>query len=248
MGSRTTIDRKSEIRRRLDEVRERTLWLMARVPDEFLRVRVHDFYSPIGWHFGHVGRTEEFWTVGEAMGRPLLDDRLTALLADTADNPRDNRVNIPDRAGLLDYMARTRASALAALDEADLDAEAAILADGYAFEFAAQHESQHQETIAEMLQLIQKRRLQPTVEAVPWVPGVRSELVDLPGGAFAMGSDDPHGYDNEKRAHSGEGRLVPTRPDPPSPRSSGRSSSRTAGTAVPSSGPRRADGGGRRKG
>ena len=196
--------RKAEIRRRLDEVRARTLGLLERVPDEFLRVRVHDFYSPIGWHFGHVGRTEEFWVVGEAMGRPLLDDRLTFILADTTENPRDNRVNIPDRTGLVDYMARTRASVLAALDEADLDTEAAILADGYAFEFAIQHECQHQETIAEMLQLIQMRRPQPEVAPMPWTPGVRSEMVDLPGGTFLMGSDDPHGYDNEKGAHQAE--------------------------------------------
>lgn len=195
------VDRKAELRRRLEEVRARTLWLMERVPDEFLRVRVHDFYSPIGWHFGHVGRTEEFWVVGEALGRPLLDDRLTFVLADTLDNPRDNRVNIPDRAGLLDYMARTRASVLAALDEVDLDTDEAILADGYAFEFAAQHECQHQETIAEMLQLIQTRRPQAPVEGNEWTPGVRGEMVDLAGGPFTMGSDDRHGYDNEKRAH-----------------------------------------------
>ena len=194
-------ERKAIIRRRLDEVRQRTLWLMERVPDEFLRVRVHDFYSPIGWHFGHVGRTEEYWAVGEAMGRPLLDDQLTFILADTTDNPRDNRVNIPDRAGLLDYMGRTRASVLAALDEARLDTDEAILADGYAFEFAVQHECQHQETIAEMLHLIQKRQPQAEVEGRTWTPGVRTEMVDLPGGTFLMGSDDPHGYDNEKRAH-----------------------------------------------
>ncbi len=192
-------DRKAQIRQDLDEVRARTLWLLDRVPDDFLRVRVHEFYSPIGWHFGHVGRTEEFWTVGEAMGRPLLDDRLTFILADTHDNPKDNRVNIPDRAGLKDYLERTRASVLRALDEADLTSEAPMLADGYAWEFAIQHECQHQETIAEMLQLIQRRRPQEPVEGLPWAAGGRTEMVAIPGGEFRMGSDDPHGYDNEKR-------------------------------------------------
>ena len=195
-------DRKSQIRRSLESVRARTLWLLDRVPDEFLRVRVHEFYSPIGWHFGHVGRTEEFWVVGEALGRPLLDDDLTFILADTVDNPRDNRVNIPDRAGLVDYLARTRERVLAALDETDLGSPAPILADGYAWEFAVQHECQHQETIAEMLQLIQKQRPRAPVETHEWKPGVRHEWVDLTGGAFLMGSDDPHGYDNEKRAHA----------------------------------------------
>ena len=194
-------DRKARIRDGLERVRARTLWLLERVPDEFLRLRVHDFYSPVGWHFGHVGRTEEFWTVGEAMGRPLLDDRLTFILADTADNPKDDRVNIPDRAGLVEYLERTRASVLRALDAADLDCHEAILADGYAWEFAIQHECQHQETIAEMLQLIQRRLPQRPVEGLPWTPSVRSETVLIEGGEFTMGSDDPFGYDNEKRAH-----------------------------------------------
>ncbi len=194
-------DRKAEIRRRLEETRARTLWLLERVPDEFLRVRVHDFYSPIGWHFGHVGRTEEYWVVGEALKKPLLDDQLTFILADTQANPKDNRVNIPDRAGLIDYLQRTRARVLEALDQTDLGADDPILADGYAWEFAIQHECQHQETIAEMLCLIQRRRPQAPVEPRDWKPAARPEMVAHGGGEFTMGSDDRHGYDNEKRAH-----------------------------------------------
>jgi iron(II)-dependent oxidoreductase len=195
------ISRKSEIRDRLDAVRQRTLWLLDQVPDDFLRVRVHEFYSPIGWHFGHVGRTEEYWVVGEALGQPLLDDALTFILADTPDNPKDNRVNIPDRAGLIEYLERTRASVLRALARADLDSDQPILADGYAWEFAIQHECQHQETIAEMLHLIQREQPQEAIEPLPWKPSVCSEMVAIPGGAFTMGSDDPFGYDNEKPAH-----------------------------------------------
>ncbi len=202
--SEVATSRKSEIRDRLEAVRSRTLWLLDRVPDEFLRVRVHQFYSPIGWHFGHVGRTEEYWVVGEALGQPLLDDALTFILADTADNPKDNRVNIPDRAGLIDYLERTRESVLRALDEADLESEQAIVSNGYAWEFAIQHECQHQETIAEMLHLIQRELPQEPVETIPWKPGICSEMVAIPGGSFTMGSDDPFGYDNEKRAHRRE--------------------------------------------
>jgi iron(II)-dependent oxidoreductase len=176
--------------------------MLERVPDEFLRVRVHDFYSPVGWHFGHVGRTEEFWTVGEALGQPLLDDQLTFIFADRADNPKDNRVNIPDRAGLIDYLQRTRESVLGALDQADLDADDPILADGYAWEFAIQHECQHQETIAEMLQLIQRQRPQEPVEGLTWRSSVPWHFVEHRGGEFVMGSDDPFGYDNEKREHT----------------------------------------------
>src|SRR5689334_14796049 len=61
------LQRKAEIRRDMERAREKTLRLLQFVPDDLLKVRVHDFYSPIGWHFGHVGMTEELWTVREAM-------------------------------------------------------------------------------------------------------------------------------------------------------------------------------------
>ncbi|WP_265101704.1 SUMF1/EgtB/PvdO family nonheme iron enzyme [Fimbriimonas ginsengisoli] len=182
-------------------MRERTRWLLDRVPDEFLRRRVHDFYSPIGWHFGHVGRTEEYWVVGEALKRPLLDDELSFLFADLVENPKDNRVNIPDRAGIIEYLERTRRRVLDALDECELECEDPYLADGYAWEFAIQHECQHQETIAEMLQLIHKQLPSAVIEAVPWQTDLRSEMVDIPGGTFCMGTDDRHVYDNEKEPH-----------------------------------------------
>ena len=64
------LKRKREIANKLEEARERTLDLFASVPDANLNLRVHDFYSPIGWHFGHVGMTEEYWTLARALSRP----------------------------------------------------------------------------------------------------------------------------------------------------------------------------------
>lgn len=203
------MDRKEELRRKLTEVRERTLWLLEQVPEEFLRRRVHSFYSPIGWHFGHVGRTEEFWVVGEALGKPLLDDRLSFLYADLPDNPKDNRVNIPDRAGTIEYLQRTRDRVFEALEGSNMLAADPFIGDGYAWEFAIQHECQHQETIAEMLQLIQQQSPQGAVKTVPWLPSARRGWVEIPGGTFCMGTDDIHGYDNEKDPH--EVRVEPFR-------------------------------------
>ena len=196
------VDR-SVLAQRLSDVREKTLWLLDQVPEEFLRRRVHDFYSPIGWHFGHVGRTEEFWAIGEALGKPLLDDHLSFLFADLPENPKDNRVNIPDRDGIKEYLSRTRMRVLDALDTADLTSDSMLLRHGYAFDFAIQHECQHQETICEMLMLIQReigpRELPAPIE---WKPGVRSEMIDIEGGEFVMGSDSPFAYDNEKQPHN----------------------------------------------
>ncbi len=137
----------------MQTARETTLQLLEQTPEEYLRVRVHDFYSPVGWHFGHIGMTEELWSVCKTSGRQPLDDRLSFLFANIPENPKDDRVNLPSRREVIDYLADTRSTALQALDEADLNSLDPMMADGYAWEFALQHECQHQETIAELLQL-----------------------------------------------------------------------------------------------
>jgi len=201
--------RKERLKVEMTAAREKTLWLLDQVPEEFLKKRVHTFYSPIGWHFGHIARTEEYWIICQAVGRPCLDEHYTFLFADLPENPKDNRVNLPSRSEIVDYLAFVRRATFTALDEADLDSADPFLADGYAWEFALQHECQHQETICELMQLIQKAS-DPFV--IPSLRGISSEsaagrdpsflgMTKIAAGSFHMGSDDRHGYDNEKRAH-----------------------------------------------
>ncbi|MHB8635579.1 MAG: SUMF1/EgtB/PvdO family nonheme iron enzyme [Fimbriimonadaceae bacterium] len=199
--------RKLDIKARLEAARERTLWLFNQVPDEFLKRRVHNFYSPIGWHFGHIGRTEEYWVVAKALQRPVLDEQLSFLLADLPENPKENRVAIPGRAELMGYLSQTRRRVLAELGDANFDSDNPLIIDGYGWEFALQHECQHQETIAEMLTLIHKASASPilaTAKWPVWSSGVAEAWIDIPGGAFRMGSNDRHTYDNEKAAHEAE--------------------------------------------
>lgn len=199
---RVATTRKEELRRSLETVRERTLWLLSQVPEEFLKRRVHEFYSPIGWHFGHVGRTEEYWVVSKAFQKPVLDDHLSFLFADLPDNPKDNRVHMPDREEVINYLQRTRASVLACLEEADLESDNPYFKEGYAWDFAIQHECQHQETIAEMLALIHKQQPEePNFDWPVWATSLKPEFIAVPGGTFQMGSDALCGYDNEKAAH-----------------------------------------------
>lgn len=202
--------RKAEIRQEMTRVRQKTLWLLEQVPDLFVNVRVHDFYSPIGWHFGHIGMTEEFWTCKQASGAPSLDEALTFLFANLPENPKDNRIHLPPREEIRAYLEATRCRALHALDTADFESKNPLLADGYAWEFALQHECQHQETITELMQLIQKRRVDTSRqghkrmdELVP-ASSKEATTISLSGGRFLMGSNDRHGYDNEKQAHEVE--------------------------------------------
>jgi gamma-glutamyl hercynylcysteine S-oxide synthase len=185
-------------------VRDRTLRLMAAVPEEMMKARVHDFYSPVGWHFGHIAATEEYWVIQQALGRPPRDAALSFLFANVPENPKDERVHLPPRDAIAEYMDCTRQTVLEALAEADLDSSEPLLADGYAWEFALRHECQHQETICELLQLIRKQELERHVGEARLLayPAPREpEMLSLEGGAFLMGSDDPNGYDNEKLPH-----------------------------------------------
>lgn len=197
--------RRSILRESLRTTRARTLRLLDAVPDDVLPLRIHEFYSPIGWHFGHIGRTEVYWTSEAALGQPCLDDALSFLFANVPENPKENRTNLPGRDEIISYLECTRELSLDALRDADIASDNPLLTEGYAWEFALRHECQHQETIAELMQLIQKSRLpdRRCDSRLPVVPThAPTPMIALPGGAFCMGADDPHGYDNEKNRHS----------------------------------------------
>lgn len=197
--------RKAALRAALSQTRAATLRLLDRVPDAFLKRRVHDFYSPVGWHFGHIGMTEEYWVCTRALGHSCLSEELSFLFANIPDNPKDNRVYLPERTEIVAYLAETRERTLAALEAADLDTDDPLIADGYAWEFALEHECQHQETIAELLQLIQQAsyRAGSAKSGAEWPVDVApTETVAVPGGTFCRGNDRYHGYDNEKDAHT----------------------------------------------
>ncbi len=218
--------RKAELYAAMERAREKTLWLLDRVPEAMLKVRVHDFYSPVGWHFGHIGMTEEYWVCTQALRWPCLDDALSFLFANLPENPKDNRVHLPAREEIVAYLAATRRQTWEALEATDLDSDDPLIADGYAWEFALQHECQHQETIAELLQLIHQEMLLAPPPPQGWGESGEAqfslppelggwggaglgrggathttEMVSIPGGTFVMGSNDRHGYDNEKQAH-----------------------------------------------
>ncbi len=198
--------RKSKLRVELRAVRAKTLRLLEQTPERFLKLRVHDFYSPIGWHFGHIGMTEEAWTLCNALGRPPVNCALSFLFANLPENPKDDRVHLPSREQIIAYLAQTRRASLAALNCADLSSKLPLLADGYAWEFALQHECQHLETIAELLQLICKQEGVSTdfPAQQEFDPPAATQMMRLAGGTFRMGSNWRHGYDNEKCEHNVE--------------------------------------------
>jgi iron(II)-dependent oxidoreductase len=193
--------RKEQIRKRLEMARVQTMRLFEHVPDEFLKSRVHEFYSPVGWHFGHIGMTEEHWVIVQAMNENPRDEALSFLFANLPENPKDNRIHLPSRDEIVDYLDSTRDAVLNALASADLNSDNRLLFDGYAWEYSYRHECQHQESIAELLQLVHQASAQgPFRSSIPWKCTCVEETVSIPAGEFFMGTDDLHAYDNEKRA------------------------------------------------
>ncbi len=201
--------RKEGLKKKMAAAREKTLSLMEWVPEDYFQVRVHDFYSPVGWHFGHIGMTEEAWVCEQALRQPCRDEKLRFLFANIPDNPKDARVHLPSREEIVAYLEATRARTMQALEETDLDTDAPLIVDGYAWEFAHQHECQHQETIVELLQLITQRTqrigdAKPSSDEAVHGQATPTAMQTIPGGVFRMGSDSRHVYDNEQNAHEVE--------------------------------------------
>jgi ergothioneine biosynthesis protein EgtB len=195
--------RKNALCQAMQSARQQTLRLLEQTPDAVFRVRVHDFYSPIGWHFGHIGMTEEAWTLCSALGQPPLDSALSFLFANIPENPKDDRVHLPSRSRIIEYLAATRESALKGLEEADFESTEPLASDGFAWEFALQHECQHQETIAELLQLVRQFEGVPIDFPAldPFGPPTDTQMMKVSGGRFRMGSNERHLYDNERCEH-----------------------------------------------
>lgn len=206
---------KDEIRMHLTRARERTIQLMNQIPEECWNVQYHEFYSPVGWHFGHVGRTEEHWTWVRALGKKTLDEDLDFLYTDVPENPKSGRTRVPDPKGTLEYLQKTRDLCLQALEEADFDSDDQLLKDGYAWVFVCKHEYQHQETIAEMMHMfpyampesksdVVGEILAREMDPYEWTSPEVGKLVQIPGGTFPMGTGDLYGYDNEYKQHEVE--------------------------------------------
>ena len=149
--------------------------------------------------------TEEHWVCAQALKQAPPNPEYSFLFANIPENPKDNRIHLPSREEIIGYLSATRKTVLNALKTIDLETNSPLLADGYAWEFALQHEYQHQETIAELRQLLsqqfsERQLFAVTAQYVCDMP-LPVEEIAIPGATFWMGSDNRHDYDNEKCVH-----------------------------------------------
>ncbi len=143
-----------------------------------------------------------------AAGREPLDGRLGSFY-DAIENPRSTRNELPILRGaeLLAYMREVRERALEVLEEVDLeDADDPRLRDGFVYEMLIAHEHQHNETMLQLLQMIDGYQSPfPDDRTAAELPEPGPEMVNVDGGTWEIGAPE-HGfaYDNERPRHEVE--------------------------------------------
>jgi len=202
-----TANSKAAIAELLAEARERTLELIEPLSDDQLNRVYSPILSPLAWDLGHIANFEELWLVQTIGNREPLHGDLGRFY-DAIENPRKIRGQLPilRDAELRSYMADVRARALEVLDSVEIgpDAEDPLLRDGFVYEMLLAHEHQHNETMLQLLQLVDGYEpLRPVGTEPLLVDGPATVLVEA--GSHEIGAPDRgFAYDNERRRHAVE--------------------------------------------
>ncbi len=152
-----TANSKAAIADRLTEARQRTLALVEPLDDEQLNRVYSPILSPLAWDLGHIANFEELWLVQTIGEREPMNGELGRFY-DAIENPRRTRGELPilRDAELRAYMADVRERTLDVLDSVDIapDAHDRLLREGFVYELLLVHELQHNETMLQLLQLV----------------------------------------------------------------------------------------------
>jgi gamma-glutamyl hercynylcysteine S-oxide synthase len=197
----------------LAEARERTLALIRPLGDELLNRTWSELLSPLAWDLGHIANFEELWLVQTIGGRPPLHGDLGQYY-DAIENPRRERGELPilHDAELQSYMREVRQRTLEVLDEVEIGPEVENpLREGFVYEMLVAHELQHQETMLQLLQMIDVPYRPAEADRERFEPdridagGPNPDALRLPAGTYEIGAPARgFAYDNERPRHSVE--------------------------------------------
>ncbi|HET8954582.1 MAG TPA: SUMF1/EgtB/PvdO family nonheme iron enzyme [Solirubrobacterales bacterium] len=213
---------KAAIAEALSEARERTFALVEPLDDAQLNTVYSPILSPLAWDLGHIANFEELWLVQTIGGWEPLHGELGRFY-DAIENPRRTRGELPilRNEELRAYMADVRERALDVLEGVEIgpDAEDPLLREGFVYEMLLAHELQHNETMLQLLQLVDGYEPPAEIEAErnPVVPfgrtasernhatGPRDEMVAIEAGEYEIGAGARgFAYDNERPRHTVE--------------------------------------------
>jgi gamma-glutamyl hercynylcysteine S-oxide synthase len=203
-----TANSKAAIAERLSEARERTFELIEPLDDEQLNRVYSPILSPLAWDLGHIANFEELWLVQTIADRePMRGD--LGRFYDAIENPRRTRGELPilRDAELRSYMADVRERTLEVLDSVEVgpEAESALLREGFVYEMLLAHELQHNETMLQLLQVVDGYELPETYAVAVEPPPKGAETVTIESGEHTIGAPSRgFAYDNERRRHAVE--------------------------------------------
>ncbi len=86
-------------------------------------------------------------------GEPAPDERYERIF-DPINTLREKSTNLPTRREMEDYLERVRDKVSQYLEEVQFDEANPMLRDAYVFHLVLEHEYQHQETLAYLMQLL----------------------------------------------------------------------------------------------
>jgi len=204
----TSSSSKEAIADRLAEARRRTYELIEPLDDEQLNRVYSPILSPLAWDLGHIANFEELWLVQTIGEREPLHGELGRFY-DAIENPRKTRGELPilRDAELRSYLADVRERTLEVLDEVDIAADVGepLLREGFVYELLLAHEQQHNETMLQLLQLVEgyepSREGDTGPSAAPTPPG--PEMVAVEAGEYEVGAPATgFAYDNERPRHT----------------------------------------------
>jgi iron(II)-dependent oxidoreductase len=185
--------------------------------DTFCR-QAHPDFSPVGWHLGHIAYTEDLWLLQRCAGlKPVFPEYHQLFAADIL--PKKQRVFLPMLPEVELYLGAVRKKVLDYLEVAPIDDQERL------WRFIIQHESQHCETVAFVLQMQRKKEEESSAThlvtdltdlrdvtdrrnkkegrliADYQLPITDSQAIEIPAGKFYMGSDAAEALDNERSRH-----------------------------------------------
>jgi iron(II)-dependent oxidoreductase len=195
----------------LAEARARTIALIAPLGDELLNRTYSELLSPLAWDLGHIANFEELWLVQTVGGRPPLHGDL-GIYYDAIENPRRERGELPilHDAELRTYLGEVRERTLEVLETVDIgpDAEDRLLREGFVYEMIVAHELQHQETMLQLLQMLDVPYRPAEADPAPFGPAPVSGdggTIPIEAGTYEVGAPERgFAYDNERLRHEVE--------------------------------------------
>ena len=152
VATNTLDHRRQQLKQWLHQCRLATLALFEGMDDATFCRQAHPDFSPVGWHLGHIAYIESLWLLERGAGMsPLFPEFRRLFVADGL--PKTERVNLPTLGKVRHYLDTVREKVLTYLETADLDRQERL------WRWLIQHESQHSETIAFVLQLQRRNAL-----------------------------------------------------------------------------------------